>query len=419
MLWLILRRRHDAHKARRVCGAAQEKLAAFSSLPKAGHIREPSPRTSRAARPESLMGITPSFKFNSLGPALSVRIPSVCRLDRRPVCLRQQPERMRTDRAGDACVESARSSLRAFCMNLRQLRLPLALLAAALLAACSNSDTPATNSATTPAYAAIARGRIDIEGGLLKLSMLSDGVVQSVDAHEGEHVQKGQLLVQLDPEPAKLALDSALAEQQQAQAQSDSLDERVKAADLRASRLEQAAKAGAGDTQSADDAREAAQQVHAELANAHASLALAGQKVAGARYQLALRSLRAPIDGQIVQRMVQPGASVSPAAGPVFLMLPDAPRIVRAELNESFVGVVHDGMTAEVDDDSGSGMAPMKAHVLRIGNVFGASTLEDDPQVRANTRTVECVLTFDQAPTTSLRIGQRVVVKFGQNTAAY
>ncbi|GFZ95397.1 HlyD family secretion protein [Dyella caseinilytica] len=298
-------------------------------------------------------------------------------------------------------------------MNLRHLRLPLVLLAATLLAACSNSDAPATNNAAAPAYSAIARGRIDIEGGLLKLSMPSEGVVQSVDVHEGEQVQKGQLLVQLDPQPAKLALDSALAEQQQAQAQSDALDERVKAADLRASRLEQAAKAGAGDIQSADDARQAAQQTRAELENTHANVALAAQKVAGARYQLELRSLRAPVNGQIVQRMVQPGASVSPAAGPILLMLPDAPRIVRAELNESFVGVVHDGMAAEVDDDSGSGMAPMKAHVLRIGNVFGASTLEDDPQVRANTRTVECVLAFDQAPATPLRIGQRVVVKFG------
>ena len=306
-------------------------------------------------------------------------------------------------------------------MNLRHLRLPLVLLAATLLAACSNGDAPATNSAAAPAYAAIARGRIDIEGGLLKLSMPSEGVVQNVAVHEGEQVQKGQLLVQLDPQPAKLALDSALAEQQQAQAQASSLDERVKAADVRASRLEQAAKAGAGDMQSADDAREAAQQVQAELESAKANVALAAQKVAGARYQLELRSLHAPIDGQIVQRMVQPGASVSPAAGPVLIMLPDAPRIVRAELNESFVGVVHDGMAAEVDDDSGSGMAPMKAHVLRIGNVFGASTLEDDPQVRANTRTVECVLAFDQPPATPLRIGQRVVVKFGmpQGLAAH
>lgn len=298
-------------------------------------------------------------------------------------------------------------------MNLRHPRLPLALLAAALLAACSHDDAPANAPAvTTQAYVAVARGRIDIEGGLLKLNMPSEGIVQSVGTHEGQHVQKGQVLAQVDPQPAKLALDSALAEQQQATAQADALQERVKAADLRASRLQQAAKAGAGDQQSADDALGNAQQIDAELNNARAAAALNAQKVAGARYQLDLRTLRAPVDGQIVQRMVQPGASVSPATGPLFVLLPDSPRIVRAELNESFVGVVHEGMAAEVDDDSGSGLAPLKAHVLRIGNVFGASTLEDDPQVRANSRSVECVLTLDQPPSTSLRIGQRVLVKF-------
>jgi multidrug resistance efflux pump len=297
-------------------------------------------------------------------------------------------------------------------MNPRDLRLPLALLAAALLAGCSHDDAPATTQATTPAYVAVARGRIDIEGGLLKLTMPSEGVVDSVGAHEGDHVQKGQLLAQLNLEPAKLALNSALAEQQQATAQADALEGRVKSASLRASRLQQAAKAGAGDIQSADDAQESARQAQIELDNARANAALATQKVAGARYQLELRSLHSPVDGQIVQRMVQPGASVSPAAGPIFVLLPDSPRIVRAELNESFVGVVHDGMAAEVDDDSGSGMAPLKAHVLRIGEVFGASTLEDDPQVRANSRTVECVLSFDQPASKTLRIGQRVFVKF-------
>ncbi|RUL74022.1 efflux RND transporter periplasmic adaptor subunit [Dyella choica] len=300
-------------------------------------------------------------------------------------------------------------------MTLRDLRLPLALLVA-LLAGCSRDPAPEPSAAArAAAYAAVARGRIDIEGGLLKLTMPSEGVVAQVDVHEGDHVQKGQLLAQLDLQPAKLALDTALAEQQQAMAQIGALEQRAKSAGLRASRLEQAAKLGAGDVQSADDAREAAQQAQTELNNAHAAAALAAQKVAGARYQLELRSLHAPATGEIVQRMVQPGASVSPATGPIFVMLPDSPRIVRAELNESFVGVVHEGMAAEVDDDSGSGMAPLKAHVLRVGKVFGASTLEDDPQVRANTRSVDCVLTLDQAPSAALRIGQRVLVKFPPN----
>jgi multidrug resistance efflux pump len=298
-------------------------------------------------------------------------------------------------------------------MNLRHLRLPLALLAVSLMAACSHDNAPATSQANAPSYIAVARGRIDIEGGLLKLNMPSEGIVDAVGAHEGDHVEKGQWLAQLSTEPAQLAVNAAQTEQQQANAQINSLNLRIKAAELRVRRLRDAAKAGAGDMQSADDAQESLQQLQGELDNAHASAAMAAQKISGARYQLGLRALRAPIGGQIVQRMVQPGASVSPSSGPLFVLLPDQPRIVRAELNESFVDVVHVGMQAEVDDDSGSGMAPLKAHVLRIGQVFGASALEDDPQVRANTRSVECVLVFDQAVPTTLRIGQRVMVRFG------
>lgn len=290
----------------------------------------------------------------------------------------------------------------------------LALTAALALAGCSRSDdakqAPAAQAASP--YAAVARGKIDIEGGLLKLSVPRDGVVAEIKVHEGDHVKKGQLLAMLDTEPAKLAVTSAEAEQKQAEAQARLLDSRLQAADQRAQRLEAAAKAGAGDAQSADDAREAARQLQGELDNARANAALAAQKLAGARYELAQRSLLAPVDGEIVQRLIQPGALASPQSGPAFVLLPEQPRIVRAELNESFVRAVTPGMRAEVVDDSGSGMPNLTAHVLRIGTVFGASALEEDPLVRANTRTVECVLAFEQPPPASARIGQRVLVRF-------
>ncbi|MGO4703968.1 HlyD family efflux transporter periplasmic adaptor subunit [Dyella sp. 2RAB6] len=290
----------------------------------------------------------------------------------------------------------------------------LALAAALALAGCSrdnNADAARQAPAVSP-YAAVARGKIDIEGGLLKLSMPRDGVVAEIKVHEGDRVKKGQLLAMLDTEPSKLAVTSAEAEQKQSQAQADLLESRMKAADQRAERLEAAAKAGAGDAQSADDAREASRQLQGELTNARANAALAAQKLAGARYELAQRSLLAPVDGEIVQRLIQPGATASPQGGAAFVLLPEQPRLVRAELNESFVRAVSPGMRAEVVDDSGSGMPNLNAHVLRIGTVFGASALEDDPLVRANTRTVECVLAFDQPPPASARIGQRVLVRF-------
>jgi len=50
-----------------------------------------------------------------------------------------------------------------------------------------------------------------------------------------------------------------------------------------------------------------------------------------------------------------------------------------------------------------------RLRAARVGKVSGPSLLEDDPALRANTRTVTCVLHFD-APS-SLRIGQRVLVR--------
>jgi RND family efflux transporter MFP subunit len=298
-------------------------------------------------------------------------------------------------------------------MSSRLLYPSLLLIAAASLAACSSKDSgQTTTAATTPAYQAVARGRVDIEGGLLRLAMPRDGVVAEIKVHEGDSVRKGQLLARLDTQPAQLAIDAAQAEQQQAQAQATLLQARIKAAQQRAQRLTTAAAAGAADGQSADDARQAADQLQGELDNARAAAALAAQKITAARYELAQRSLVAPVDGQIISRTIQPGATVSTSSGPAFVMLPDAPRIVRAELNESFAGVVHEGMQAEVVDDGGNGGAPLHARVVRIGAVFGASTLEEDPMVRSTTRSVECVLLFDQAPPTSLRIGQRVLVRF-------
>jgi RND family efflux transporter MFP subunit len=282
-----------------------------------------------------------------------------------------------------------------------------------LLAACSKPADAPTSATAKPAaaYAAVARGRIDIEGGLLNLSTSRDGTLATVAVHEGDHVKQGQLLAALDTQPAKLAVDAAQAQLEQAQAQLKLLAIKQAAAEQRAKRLAAAVAAGAGDGQSADDAHEAAAQLDAEQQADRAAQDMVSQKLDEARYELKQRSLLAPFDAEVVRVLAQPGASVSPSSGPLFTLLPQKPRIVRAELNESFVGVIQPGMHAEVV----AGNAQWSAHVLRIGNVYGPATLENDPQVRANARTVECVLAFDQPQ--DLRIGQRVIVRFGAASA--
>lgn len=285
-------------------------------------------------------------------------------------------------------------------------------LTAILLGACSRHEDATTAApAPTPSYAAVARGRVDVEGGLLNLGMPREGTLAEIDVREGDHVRKGQALASLDAEPGTLAVAAAQAELDQAKAQLALLGDKLTAARERAGRLAAAERAGAGDGHSADEARDLSTELAAQQASMRAQVAGAEQKLAGARFELARRTLRAPIDADVLHVASQPGASVSPQGGALFVLLPRTPRIVRAELSEGYADAVHPGMAALVTSDASPEAKPWPARVLRVGGVVGPSSLEDDPQARANSRSVECVLALDggQAP----RVGERVMVRFG------
>lgn len=279
----------------------------------------------------------------------------------------------------------------------------------AALSACSDKSAPAVGNA--PGYAAISRGRVEVEGGLLPLSLPGEGALAKVAVREGDHVERGQVLAALDTEGARLAVSAAQAGLAQAKAQVELYSAELATARIRADRLADAAEAGAGDRQSADDARGAVAQLRAELQGASAAASAAEVKLHESRLVLERRTLRAPVAGTVVRMTASVGASVSPQSGALFTLLPQRPLIVRAELSEMYVGAVHPGMPASVvlDDDRTSSGIP--AHVARIGAVFGISKLEDDPALRENERTVTCILTFDTPP--ALRVGQWVLVRYG------
>lgn len=291
----------------------------------------------------------------------------------------------------------------------------IALLAPLLLAACASHDAPPA-APPSPAYAAVARGRVDVEGGLLRLGMPREGTVAAVDVREGEHVRRGQPLAALDEQPARLALEAAQAELDQARAQLGLLEGKLAAARLHARRLAAAARAGAGDGQSADDARATADALLAQQQATRAGVALAEQKRASARFELARGTLRAPVEADVVRVTAQAGTSVSPQTGALFVLLPRTPRLVRAELSEAYADAVTVGMPALVTVDGQANAGPWRAHVLRLGELVGPSTLEEDPQQRTNSHTIECVLAIDSTP--APRVGQRVLVRLGQAAVA-
>lgn len=288
----------------------------------------------------------------------------------------------------------------------------LTALVTGMLGACSHpqndAQTPAAHE--TPKYAAVARGRIDIEAGLLPLDASVSGVVAHVKVHTGDRVKRGEVLAILHTDQAQAAVTVARGTLQQAQAQARLIAAKRKAARHQAGLLAKAAAAGADSGQHAAAAAEHVTELDAQAASAQAAVTVAQGHLQQAERVLQLHTIRAPRDAQIVDVATQPGQTVSPQSGPLFHLLPDAPRIVVAELDSTFADRVHAGMQAEIvlDDDSAQSLG--RAHVIEVGQVYETARLDGDSPQRGHARTVRCLLRFDHA--VARRIGQRVLVRF-------
>jgi macrolide-specific efflux system membrane fusion protein len=291
------------------------------------------------------------------------------------------------------------------------LKIMLVVYLSFVVVGCDRQPPPGAARAVNSAYVAIARGWVDVEGGLVSVRAQRDGVVTSIHADEGDTVQTGQTLLEMGPQQAQIGVALAQAELAQAQAREKQFAARLPQAEARARRLVEAAHAGAASGESRDDAQMAVAQLRAEAAAARAASEASRQHMAAAQLELDARSVHAPVAGRILRRTVQVGDAVSAqSASPLFQLLPARRRIVRAELDEAFVDRIQPGMAAEILTEADS--TPMYiAHVVRIGEAYGASRASDDPADRSDLRSVPCVLTLDDA-NAKLRIGQRVLTRF-------
>jgi len=291
-----------------------------------------------------------------------------------------------------------------------RLSIPALLLAMALGGCSDAADQGKGKSAVAASpYIAMARGQVDVEGGLIRVVAARDGRVDAVKAEDGDSVEQGEVLALLDQRQAQLGVSAAEANLAQAEAQVGVLKAKLAPAEQQSKRLGEAAGAGAATGQSADDAAAALGVLRAEIVAADAAVKVARQHIDEARLEVEARAVTAPTAGRIVRRSVHVGDVVAAqGSGELFQLLPDRTRIVRAELNEAYVDLVKPGMQAEVVRDSDQG-TPVIARVLRVGDVFGPSRLTDDPVERAGAHDVECVLQLDGG---DFRIGQRVLVRF-------
>ena len=296
----------------------------------------------------------------------------------------------------------------------------LTLLTAALLAlgGCSRgketaSLIPAAAAQTRSASpVAVARGKIDVEGGLLELAPATSGVVQQLLVKEGQQVQKGQVVLRLADEAAKADLAVADSEAQLAQTKLKTRQARLPALKSTLARWQAAAKEGAADLQNVDEAAQALRDAQAEAEIAAAEASVAKHRSEQLRALQQRHELRAPEAATVVRINAHAGSAVQ-SGGNVMVLLPKRPLIVRAEVNESFVPAIREGMKATVlvdgDGTAGKPEFPM-ATVQRISPIYGTARLQDDTQ-RGPVRVVESVLVFDQPPANA-KVGQNVRVSF-------
>lgn len=273
----------------------------------------------------------------------------------------------------------------------------------------AEDEKAAANRVESP-YAAIANGRIDVEGGLIQVAARRGGVVREVLVQEGDRVVAGQILARQEDEESRLALQSASADVAQAESQQRLIQVDIRTAQREHDRLQQLVDTNFVAAQRMDQARDAIAQAQARLASQQAAVQTARARRDQAAYNVELTVIRAPQAGRIVRRYANPGAGASTLnVSTMFDLEPDAPRIARAEIVESDIPNITPGQAVEITPEGDPSKVYVGA-VLRRAAVFGARKLaSDDPSQRSDERVVEVVVTVGDAP---LLIGQRVLVKF-------
>jgi RND family efflux transporter MFP subunit len=286
---------------------------------------------------------------------------------------------------------------------------PLSMIA---LAGCNDSAAE-TNDAAADAIA-MARGEVEVEGGLVRISAATDGIIETLPVKDGEHVAAGDVLATLDHAAASLALDSARAAQDAAAATLRRLEAQLGYGKRQAARLEQALAEDAASPQALDEAQATVAATTAEIASARSALDSAQAAVRTAELTLSLRTLRAPIPGRLATRSLAAcrGCAVHTDTA-LFVLIPDAPIVVRARIDEDFVDRVQPGMLAEVVPDSNPDQR-YSAQVVRVGTLLRAAD-GDAPPERADVRTLDCELSIGAS---RLIVGQRVLVRFLRRPSA-
>ena len=233
----------------------------------------------------------------------------------------------------------------------------------------------------------VLSGNVDIRD--VDVSFRVSGRLQSLAVDEGAFVRQGQILGQLDVQPLVHALSEAESNLAALKARREMYHKGYRREDIDRAKADWTAsqavldnarrvfvrqrelmEAGASSHQEYDNAKGAYDQALAlaeaaerqyqalrrgyrpeEVAEADANVGRAEAQAAAARLQLADATLKAPSDGIILTRAVEPGTMLE-AGSPVFTLSLVRPVWIRAYVDEPNLGLVAPGTRVKVCTDS-------------------------------------------------------------------
>lgn len=320
-----------------------------------------------------------------------------------------------------------------------------------------SKDDPGAGGPALTDVDVVCLGRVDGLNPVVSLEPSMPGKVVALFVSEGQRVGPGAKLLQLDDESLLLRVEEAKAAVAAADVEVDAAKLEEKLFPLRKA-TQATAVAAAGDrvasarrlldekktmktfgTATAAEIIAAEAEVRqfeqlegveksrlkeVEAADPGLKVRAAGAKktMAGVAQKQAEKALRdcvlvAPSAGTVLRVQASVGEAVAPGTPqPPVLFRPEGQLVVRAELEQEFLGRVRTGMKATARDDARADSPTWTGQVVRVGRLVARKrSITLEPGEMNDVRTVECVVALDGNPE-ELLVGQRMRVRIGRGS---
>ncbi len=228
------------------------------------------------------------------------------------------------------------------------------------------STTPATSAApATQPLGCIIEPEKQAEVG----SPLT-GVVDTVLVDRGAPIKKGQILAMMRAEVERANVESARS-RAGADAEILAASANRDVAKIKMKRTYELGRLGFASGLEVDQAKGEFEVADQRLAQTRESKQIAERELSGAQAQLRQRTVRAPFDGVVIDRLVQPGERVD--GKPMFRIAALNPLRVEVIIPSSYYGHIREGMTVPVQPEF-AGAGSVSSQVVQVDRLVDAAS---------------------------------------------